>query len=377
MSDVHLTNHILIVGAGVIGLTVAWELARQGHDVFVLDRAEPGFGATRVAGGMLGLTAEAEFGERDLLELERKSLRMYPDFVAQLKEDSQIDPRYRTEPTVVVARDRDDIEALQRVFDYQRKQDLPARWIDTEEVRDLVPQIRSGQRAVLCSSDHFVDTDLLTEALAAACRARGVTICADAPVASILTGKGRARGVQLQDGRRFFAHRTVVCAGAWTSTIEGIPEFERPVMRPVRGQIVTLESRRGLELNHVVRSPDVYLVPRAEGRIAIGSTMEEKGFDDEVTAGAVRTLLDEAWQILPAIDDCAVTDLQCGFRPISLDGRPMLGASRLDGLHLATGHGRHGILLAPLSGRIMARHLDSPRAAQRAYRPFDPRRFFP
>lgn len=375
MSDVHLTNHILIVGAGVIGLTVAWELARQGHDVFVLDRGEPGFGATRVAGGMLGLTAEAEFGEHDLLELERKSLRIFPDFVARLEEDSGIDPRYRTEPTMVVARDRDDIEALQRVFDYQKKHDLPARWLDTEEVDECLPQIRSGQRAVLCPSDHFVDTDLLTDALVAACTARGVTLCGDASVSSLIVGKGRAQGVRLEDGRRFFAHRTVVCAGAWTGTIEGIPEFDRPVLRPVRGQTVTVESRRGLELTRVVRSPAVYLVPRAQGRIIIGSTMEEKGFEEEVTAGAVRTLLDEAWQIVPAIDDCAVADFSSGFRPVSLDGRPLLGASRLDGLHIATGHGRHGILLAPISGRIMARHLDSPNAAQRAYQPFDPRRF--
>lgn len=377
MSDVHLTNHILVVGAGVIGLTVAWELARSGHDVFVLDRGKPGFGATRVAGGMLGVTAEAEFGEDDLLELERRSLRMYPDFVADLEEESGIDARYRQSATLVVARDRDDAEALQRVFDYQRRNDLPARWLDPAEVEARVPRIRTGRRAVLCPSDHFVDTDRLTDALVGACQFRGVEICGGAKVSELIIDDGRVQGVRLDDGRRFFAHRTVVCAGAWSAAIESIPEFQRPVLRPVRGQVITVESRHGIELDHVIRSPDVYLVPRAEGRIAIGSTMEEKGFQREVTAGAVRTLLDEAWQILPAIDECAVTDLSSGFRPISLDGRPLLGASALDGLHLATGHGRHGILLAPMSGRIMARHLDNPNAAQRAYQPFDPRRFAP
>ncbi len=375
MSDAVLDDHILIIGAGIIGLTCAWRLARDGHRVFIIEARSPGAGATGVAGGMLGLTAEVQYGEDDLLELQRRSRKIYPDFLEGLRRESGIDCRYNNEPTLVVARDRDDVEALERTLDYQKRVGLDARWADDSEVRNRAPALRNIRRAVICPDDHRVDPRRLVDALTTALDKRDVELLEDAPVDAIIHRDGRAAGVRLEDGRRFFADKTIVCAGTWSGRIDGIPEFERPVLRPVRGQVLTLGDGPGPSIECVVRSPDVYLVPRRDGRLVIGSTMEEKGFDSDVTAGAARRLLDEAWQIMPGIDERLLARFESGFRPITLDDRPLLGMSALPGLYLATGHGRHGILLAPVTGHILANQLWASRPAANTDASFDPRRF--
>ncbi len=377
MSEVHLTDHTIVVGAGIIGLTIAWELARNGHSVLVLERDRPGSGATRTAGGMLGVTAEVKYGEQDLLAFEKASLRRFPRYVDELHADGGIDPGLCEKPTLVVARDRDDTEALERLVRYQQSVGLEPRWLTADEVHQRAPHLRNIEGGVECPSDYFVDTDRLTDALVAACQSWDVELLEGCSVRSILRKNGAAQGVELSDGRKFFAHRTVVCAGAWSLRIEGIPEFSRPVLRPIRGQTVIVDASHTPLIDRVVRSPDVYLVPRDDGRIIIGSTMEEKGFDPDVTAGAVRTLLDEAWQILPGIDEMSVRALSSGFRPVSLDGRPIIGTSRLDGLYIAGGHGRHGILLAPITGQVFARLFRHPQLTRRNYRAFRPDRFLP
>lgn len=375
MSDVHFQDHVLIVGAGVIGLSIAWELARLGSSVVVIDRDQPGSGATTTAGGMLGLTAEAKFDEQDLLDLEKKSLLLFSEYVAALRRDSGVDPHYSTEPTLVVASDRDDIEALERVFDYQKSVGLPVRWLDEKQLRMRAPRLRNARRAVSCPNDHSVDTGRLTEALVLACRHRGVQLLDGMSARAVISDRGRCRGVELSTGQKLFAHRTIIAAGCWSARIEGIPEMHRTLLRPVRGQMITIDGGPRPLLDTVVRTPEVYVIPRRDGRLLVGSTMEEKGYRAEVTAGAVHTLLREAWRILPGIDDLPISSLLAGFRPVSLDDRPLLGPSRLEDLFLATGHGRHGILLAPASAEAMARHIFHPRWAQQTYRAFDPRRF--
>lgn len=374
MSDIDRTDSTIIVGAGVMGLTVAWQLARRGQSVIVLERDEPGAGATTAAGGMLGLTAEVHFGEHELLALQKKSLSMYPDYVAELRDDAGIEPGYRDEGALVVARDRDDVEALERVFDYQKSVGLDARWLEGPEVDRMARGLGSVERAVLCPDDHVVDTDRLCDALVAACRVSGVEMRLKASVRRILVDGGRARGVGLTGGRRLYGERTVVCAGSWCRDIDGIPEIHSGVVRPVRGQTVLLNNGDTPIPKRVVRSPDVYLVPRADGRLMIGSTMEEKGFAWEVTAGAVRTLLREAWWVMPGIDELEIAKLNAGFRPMSLDGRPLIGPSAVDGLHLATGHGRHGILLAPATGELVVDQLLRPDSAE-IPEAFHPQRF--
>ncbi len=375
MSDIHFTDQILIVGAGVIGLSIAWELAGLGYSVVVADRSQPGSGATRAAGGMLGLTAEVKFDEQDMLELEKQSLLMFPEYVAALKKDSGINPDYRSKATLVLARDRDDAEALQRSFDYQKSVGLPAQWLDEDEIELNFPSLRGIPRAVRCPNDHCVDPRRMTDALVAACKVRDVTFVDDVSASSLITDEGRCKGVETDDGRRIFADQTVIAAGAWSSQIAGIPEFNKPTLRPVRGQMIAIDTGSDHLIDRVLRTPAVYIIPRQNGRLLIGSTMEEKGFSEEVTAGAVRTLLREAWRILPGIDEHPIESLFSGFRPVSIDDRPLLGPSLVDDLFLATGHGRHGILLAPVSGQIMACHIAHPQWTQQTYPAFDPRRF--
>lgn len=375
MSDVHLTDeHVLVVGAGIMGLAIARQLPRDGRSVVVLEKDEPGAGATTVAGGMLGLTAEVHFGQRDLLSLQKKSRRAYPTFAEGLVEETGIEVAYRSASTMVVARDRDDVEALQRVFDYQQSVGLEARWLDEDEIQQRVPGLRGVGRAVECPEDHFVDPERLVEALVESCESRGVEIVTGAQVEAVI-GDDEARGVEVADGRTFYAPRTVVCAGTWSTQIKGVPEFQRPVLRPVRGQVITVGGGPPPRLDRVVRSPDVYLVPRSDGRVVVGSTMEEKGFDSDVTVGAVRELLEEAWRILPGIDEWTVEGLRTGFRPVSLDDRPLIGPSARDGLFLATGHGRHGILLAPVTAQMTSRRIAEPDRKVGDESSFDPRRF--
>jgi len=179
--------------------------------------------------------------------------------------------------------------------------------------------------------------------------------------------------VTLKDGRSFRAAKTVVTAGVWSREIGGIPELKRASLRPVRGQMVALAGDASATLSHVVRSPDVYMIPRYDGTLLIGSTMEERGFDSALTAGGVRNLLQEAWRIMPGIDELTIKEMWTGFRPATLDGRPIIGPSSLPGLFLATGHGRHGILLASATAeRVVAQLAGSAGGEISA---FDPRRF--
>ena len=375
MKSLHMLDHVLIIGGGVVGLTTAWELARRDRKVCIVEAGTFGQGATAAAGGMLGLTAEVHFGEGDLLAFQKKNVEIYEEYVNQLQTASDTDVDYRNQPTLVVARDRDDEEALQRVVDYQTGVGLRAHWLEADEIKERHPSLRNVVRAVACPDDHRLDPAALARALIVACRRRGVKMMEDSAVLRVMSDERGLRGVVLEDGRRIYANQIIVAAGARSATIEGIPELSGPVVRPVRGQIIVVDGGEQPPIDTVIRSPDVYLVPRRDGRIFIGSTMEEKGFSREVTVGAVRTLLEEAWTIVPDLDERPIIELRCGFRPVSLDGRPILGPSQLSGLFLACGHGRHGILLAPMTGRIMARYLCGEQEGDPEFEAFTPRRF--
>lgn len=370
------SDHLLVVGGGIIGLSIAWRLAREGRQVTVIESGTLGKGTSRSAGGMLGLTAEVKFGEEELLELQRQSLSSYPRFVEELLQDSGVDVHYRTEGTLVVARDRDDMEALERVFVYQQKAGLDATWISDQRLRREEPHLRRLHGAVHCPNDHQVDPLRLIKALRKSCLNRGVQIVENAKVKSILVDDKDALGVGLEDGREIFAPKTIVAAGVWSTKIEGIPELSEPYsIRPIRGQMIALKYGPIPLIKHVVRSPDVYIIPRYDGMLLIGSTMEERGFDSSLTAGGVRTLLDEAWRILPGIDELNIHATWTGFRPVSLDDRPLIGPSSLSDLILACGHGRHGVLLAPVTAQRVVDLILAGAEQESSESLFDPRRF--
>lgn len=369
----------IIIGAGVAGLGIGWKLAQDGHDVHIYDKGEPGSGASRAAAGMLAPTAEVKFGEGALLRLQQESLERFPDFVAAVEDASGVDVDYRDHGSLVVALEPDDAEALDRVWAYQRELGLDARRLGGGEARQFEPHLApTVHSAVLCPGDHQVDTWKLVDALAEAFGRAAGQLHTDTAVAAVERTDERVRGIRLRDGRRVAADTVVVAAGAWSGQIDGVPELSRPVIRPVKGQALCLVSDLSRDqqslCTHVIRAPDAYLAPKTDGSIVVGATMEERGFDARLTAGGVFELLRGAWRALPGIYDLELRDMWTGFRPLSLDAAPLLGPSEIDGLWLACGHGRHGILLSAITAEVMSRGIERG-AMDEAYAVFAPGRF--
>ena len=366
---------VAIVGAGVNGLGIAWELARAGCPVQVFDAGEPGHGASWAAAGMLAAAAEAEPGEEALVALGRQSQGLWPAFAEALKAASGIDPEYRDEGLLIAAMTRDEAEKLRFDHDYLRRLGLPVDWLSPADLRRREPHLRQGVQAGISSpTDHQVNNRKLVAALHRAAVNAGAEVFAHTPVTGIDTEGGRAGGV-IADGVHHAADAVVIAAGAWSRDLPGLPAALRPPVRPIKGQMLALRmDPEAPLLRHVLWAPTVYLVPRRDGRLVIGGTVEERGFEDTMTAGGVYALLEAAWRAIPAIEDLPIDEMWVGHRPGSRDDAPILGRTALDGLWLATGHHRNGILLAPLTAQAMAAEILG-RAPVADLRPFAPDRF--
>lgn len=344
---------VVVVGGGVIGLAVAWRVAAHQTKVVVVD-PQPGRGASWAAAGMLAPVSEATFGEDRLLRLNLEAARRYPGFVEELEEVTGCRVGYRRSGTLMAARDADDAAALERLHRFQRSQGLDAQWLTASEVRRLEPALHPGVRAgVLVPEDHQVDNRMLVEALVAACRVSGVELVEDR-VTGIIAEDGRARGVRCDDGGVLEADVVVMAAGSWSGRIEGIPENLRPPVRPVKGQLLHLRAGREGPLTDktirgFVKGSSFYLVSRGDGRFVLGATAEERGYDQQATAGAVYELLRDCVEVLPGVTELVLEEIAVGLRPGTPDNAPILGPSGLDGLVFATGHYRNGILLTPVT----------------------------
>ena len=347
---------VAIIGAGVCGLAIGWRLAQAGAKVEVFERGQAGRGATWAAAGMLAAAAEAEPGEERLLEITRWSQGLWPDFGRELEAASGQAIGYRDEGTLVVAPTRDDAARLRATYDYQTGLGLALEWLGPAEARRREPYLGAGLAAAVFSpADHQVDNRRLAEALRVAFVKAGGALHERTEVTAIETSAGRVTGLELGD-RRVAADAVVLAAGAWSAELPGLPEAARPPVRPVKGQALALAMDPGQPLvTHVVWAPGIYLVPRAEGSLIVGATVEEKGFDESLTAGGVFALLEAAWRAVPAIEELTIEDLWVGFRPTSRDDAPILGPTPVEGLLLATGHHRNGILLAPATAAAVSR----------------------
>jgi len=369
------TPRVAIVGAGVNGLGIAWHLARAGCPVTVFDAGTAGYGASWAAAGMLAAAAEAEPGESDLVALGRQSQTLWPDFAEAVKAASGVDPHYRNEGLLIAALTRDEAEKLRFDHDFLRARGLPVSWLSAAELRQREPHLSRNAVAGLSSpEDHQVDNRRLVTALHGAAVAAGATVREHTPVTAIETSAGRATGVVV-GGESHAADIVVLAAGAWSRDLPGLPEAVRPPVRPIKGQMLALRMDPAAPLlRHVLWAPTAYLVPRRDGRLLVGGTVEERGFDESLTAGGVYALLEAAWRAIPAVEDLPIDEFWVGFRPGSRDDAPILGPSALDGLWLATGHHRNGILLAPLTAAaISADILGQPPVADLS--PFTPARF--
>ncbi|MEW6750562.1 MAG: glycine oxidase ThiO [Candidatus Latescibacterota bacterium] len=345
---------VVVVGAGCIGLGIGWQLAKAGCRVAVYDRQRAGRGASWASAGMLSPLTEAHLAETDLVHLGLASAALYPEWVAELEEDSGVEIGYRRDGALKIALDRDDAAQVRHLFETQQRLGLEVEWLRGAEAREREPLLSPRVTAAIwCAADHQVDNRRMLEALVRAYGKAGGVLCEEAPVERVEVGNGRARAVHV-GGQRVEADIVVVAAGCWSATLDGLPEEVRPPVRPVKGQILAVRMGEGVELGKVIWAPDAYLVPKGDGRLVIGATSEEKGFDTSLTAGGLYSILRGAWEAVPGIYDMPVLETWAGLRPGSRDSAPVLGTTSLEGLLLAAGHFRKGILLTPVTARDMA-----------------------
>ena len=340
-----------MIGAGLIGLACAWRAGQRGLSVLVVDRAaEPGDGASRVAAGMLAPVMEADFGEERQVRVNLAARERWPAFAAELEERTGLPTGYRDSGALIVAPDRDDAEALRRLHELQVSLGLEAEWLPPGRCRrlepGLSPRIAGG---ILAHGDGQADPRATTRALAAAVGELALGV----EVEGIEHERGRVTGLTTSAGP-IQCDSVVVAAGAWSPGLA--PDGQGPPVRPVKGQILELRVRGGMDepVERVVRTPRCYLVARGDGRVVLGATMEEQGFDTTVTADGVYRLLEAAWEVVPEVAELELVEAGAGLRPGTPDNAAIVGPGELDGLVWATGHWRKGVLMAPLTGDAVA-----------------------
>jgi glycine oxidase len=345
------TADVVLVGGGVMGCASALALAGEGLRVLVLERSVPGAEASSAAAGILG--AQTEVREPGpFFELAAKSRAMFPAWSARLRDATGIDVGYRKCGVLRLAFDDESKRSIHEDVAWQKGAGLPFEELDAAGIARLEPQVSAmATYGIHFAEDGRIDPPLLLKALHIAAAGAGARFQTGTYVRSVDVVEGSVRGVILEDGTRIASPRVVIAAGSWSTLVDGIP-LDPTAVRPARGQIVELETRKPV-LRRVVIGPSCYLVPRDDGRILVGSTLEFVGYRREVTALAVRNLLSAAIEVSPDLADAALTRTWSNFRPYASRGTPLIGPTEVTGLILATGHHRNGILLAPITADIV------------------------
>ena len=343
-------SDVAIIGAGAIGSAIAWRCAQRGLSVALID-PDPARGAWHTAAGMLAPITELHYTESALLRLNLDSLGRYPSYVEELTAQTGLPTGYDESGTVEVAWDAADLTALRDLHAFGTSLGLTSHLLGGRELRALEPSLAAGlPGGLLAEHDYQVDPRLLHAAQLAAALHLGVTL--HTATARVDVGGGRARGVVLSDGSAIAADAVVLAAGAWSGQLDAV------AVRPVKGQTLRLRLSGAQRLRHTVRASvkgnPVYVVPRADGRIVVGASSEEAGFDVEPRAGAVYELLRDAQSVLPELGEAVLEEVCTGLRPGSADNAPLIGAAPVDGLVYATGHYRNGILLTPVTADAVA-----------------------
>ncbi len=342
---------VIVVGAGLIGLGIAYELAKRGAAVTVYDRDEPARAASWAGAGMLAPFSEA-MPDAAMLALCRDSLALYPEYVAELRERTGVDARFRRDGTLHVALDRAQLAELAAHAETFRANGGEVSMLDRGDVLAREPVLAKDLAgALFVANEAQVDNRRLGRALLAACESLGVRFERGEELALECDAR-RVRGVRTAYG--FATAATVInAAGAWAGELHGVPDHARVPVRPVAGEMLALAVPRDA-VHALVWLGHRYLVPRGDGRLLVGATVESRGFDARVTAAGMHDLLDAALAVAPALASFAVVETWAGLRPGSHDGRPYLGATSLGGYVVASGHFRNGILLAPVTARLIA-----------------------
>ncbi|MHB8420865.1 MAG: glycine oxidase ThiO [Myxococcales bacterium] len=341
---------VAVVGAGAVGCAIAWRLAQEGLSVVLVERVRPGAEASSAAAGLLASQHESS-GQGPFFQLLRRSEGLWRGFAEEIRDASSLDPGWRACGALEVAQGEREGQALAARLAWQRQAGLAVEWLDGREARSRLPALAPEIDAALWFPDAAqVDAQRLTASLWACAAAAGARL-AVGEARRLLVEGGRVAGL-LVDDRPIAAAAVVLAAGAFSALVEGVGLPPRAV-RPVRGQIVCFDLRAPFAA--AVFGTGGYLAPKPDGRLLVGSTMEEVGFDKSVTGGGVRGLLELAARLCPALREAPIGSLWAGLRPATADGLPALGPSPgIAGLHLALGHFRNGILLAPVTAEIVA-----------------------
>lgn len=363
---------VVVVGAGVVGCSVAYQLAKEGARVTILEPRAPGQGATRASAGILAPDIEGH-GSSLLRLLGRRSIAMYDDFIAELRGDSNHDIVYQRNGTFELAFSDDDVRRLEELAGALKRDRIESRWLAPSEFDGIEPQaVKDARGALLIPIHGFVGVTALTHAAVAAAQNYGATISSGIGAIRIFSMPNGCAGVESAHAK-WEADRVVLAAGSWSSMIT-IEEADQVPVKPIRGQLIQLKSEPGA-INRVIWGPDGYLVPWPDGSVLVGSTVEDVGFDERHTDEAVAGLRAAAASLVPDLAKAEVTGIRTGLRPKGPDDLPMLGHSKVvPGLVYATAHYRNGVMFAPLTVKLVS-DLVFDRASDPALADLDPSRF--
>lgn len=350
---------VIVVGGGIIGLSLSIALRKRGASVLLVERGEPGREASYAAGGML---VDCLFETPQPLQtLASASAKMYPEFAHELELESVMKVDLRDYGTILFA-------TPEHIADPR----FPTANLAPIHPQQTEPELRTPQglgNSAFRLKERSVDPRALTAAAVKTAKARGVDFSSGDPVTALNLRDNKISGVTTTK-TSFSANKVVNCAGAWSGQI-------RPCKfptRPVKGQMLCLAMPSRTLLKHVVRSPQVYLIPRSDGRLLVGATLEEAGFDKRTIASTIQVLYQAALELVPKLADARILEDWAGLRPGTPDALPILGATETSGYYVATGHFRDGILLAPVTAQVMADLIEGIQP-QYDLRPFSPSRF--
>jgi glycine oxidase len=349
-----MSSDVIIIGGGVIGCSIAWRLSQAGLSVSLIEKGRIGCEASRAAAGMLSPQGESQ-SPGPFFDLCLRSRALYRDFTQELFDVSGVDAEYKDEGTLAVVFDHENLEDRTAWARWQLDAGLPLEYVSATELRKLEPAVaKSAATAIFLPQEHQIENRRLMDALEIAIRHAGVAVLEGTEVISITREADRVTGVETTKGR-IDGGTVIVAAGTWSSALLQPLGLNANVV-PARGQMLAVKSDV-CPITRVLHSHSAYVVPRRDGRILIGATVEHAGFRKAVTIGAVNSLLNAALELVPVLADSEIIETWCGLRPDTADHLPILGFGGPENLLLATGHYRNGILLAPVTATLLTRTL--------------------
>ena len=343
----------LIIGGGVIGLSIGWKLLLRGEPVTLLEKGETGQESSWAAAGMLAPVGEVHFQEDQNLRLGMESMRRYPAFVEALESDSGMKVDYRTEGGLSVSLHPDDTAELRHRFEYQQALKLPVRWLRGGEAQEMEPALSpSVVAAVYSPDDHQVDNRKLVEALKAAFLKAGGALHEQTPVERLVLHENGAPSV-LAGNREWRHQRLLLTAGSWSGMIPGLDGALRPWGRHVKGQILAIPAGRATRRTKI-RTAAAYIAPSLDCLVSVGGTVGDRGCARPLTLVGWLAVVRGAWRAIPAVYEMPLAETWCGFRPGSRDNAPIIGETEIPAFFIATGHYRNGILNTPVTAEVMS-----------------------